>query len=117
MCITQNVNPETFMALDNRTLKEITDYINNPMTATTFRKDPNERPNREIITNELVYYWMAELGLPFDPCEKWHLNRLMTLIKVASIKKQPPKKMGRKEMISQRNALNAQRKAKYKTHG
>lgn len=117
MCITQNVNPEIFMALDNRTLKEITDYINNPMTATTFRKDPNERPNREIITNELVYYWMAELGLPFDPCEKWHLNRLMTLIKVASIKKQPPKKMGRKEMISQRNALNAQRKAKYKTHG
>lgn len=117
MCLDKDVNPLLFRIMDRESIQKIVSYIDNPMTATTFREDENKKNKREIITNEIVYYWMTELNIPFDPCQKWHFNHLMTLIKVASIKKQPPKKMGKKEWASQRAALNAQRRAKYHTSG
>lgn len=116
MCLDKIDDPNIFMAIDVDAMKEISLYIEDPMTATTFREDKN-RQSREIITNEIVYYWMTELNIPFDPCQKWHFNRLMTLIRVASIKKQPPKKMGKKEWAAQRSAINAQRRAKYNSKG
>ena len=116
MCLTQNYDPNVFFALDQESATEIADYIKDPMTATTFKRK-DKRPSKEIITNELIYYWMTQLSIPFDPCQKWHLNRLLTLIEVASIKSQPPKKMGKREAAQQRSALNAQRRAKYHTHG
>ena len=119
MCLTDHVDPNIFYALDKVSIKKITDYINDPQTATTFKKK-DEKPSREIITNEVVYYWMAELGIPFDPCQKWHFNRLMTLIRVASIKKAPPKKSGKKNQqaaINRMSAENARRRALYNTSG
>lgn len=119
MCITDKVDPNIFYAMDQKTINKIVDYITDPQTATTFKKK-DERPNREIITNEIVYYWMCELGIPFDPCQKWHFNRLMTLIRVASIKKQSPKKSGKKgqqDAINRMSAENARRKALYNTRG
>jgi len=116
MCLTQNVDPLVFRAMDAKSARALSDYISDPMTATTINRKQN-RPSREIVTNELIYYWMVELGIPFDPCQKWHLNRLMTLIEVTSIKKQPPKKMGKKDLMSRNAALNAQRKARLGTHG
>ena len=119
MCLTDRVDPNIFYALDQASVKKITDYILDSQTATTFKKK-DEKPSREIITNELVYYWMVELGIPFDPCQKWHFNRLMTLIRVASIKKAPPKKSGKKnqrDMINRMSAENARRRAMYNTNG
>ena len=116
MCLDKVNDPSIFMAVDAKSMKEISEYIENPMTATTFRDD-NKKQSHEIITNEIVYYWMTELNIPFDPCQKWHFNRLMTLIRVASIKKQPSKKMGKKEWAAQRSAINAQRRAKYNSKG
>lgn len=116
MCITEPSDPNVFLALTMDNVKEIADYISNPMTATTFRKQ-NQKPSREIITNELIYFWMTNFNIPFDPCQKWHLNRLMTLIEVASIKSQPGKKMSKKDILSQNAALNAARRAKYGTKG
>lgn len=116
MCTTKGVDQKVFQALGVNEIKQINDYIENPMTATTINRQ-NQRPSREIVTSEVIYFWMTSFGIPFDPCEKWHFNRLMTLIEVASIKNQPPKKMGKREMLNQRNALNAQRRAKYNTRG
>ena len=116
MCLTQNVDPNVFYALDQDSVRRLSDYIADPHTATTFH-NRDEKKSREIITNELIYFWMTQLEIPFDPCQKWHLNRLLTLIRVASIKSQPPKKMGKREMLNQRAALNAQRRAKYNTRG
>ncbi len=116
MCITQNVDPSVFLAMNKETVQKIADYINDPMTGTKLRKI-QQKPNREIVTNELIYYWMTEFGIPFDPCEKWHLNRLMTLIEVCARKNSPPKKRGAKQMAQERSALNAQRRAKYNTRG
>lgn len=116
MCLTQGIDPKVFYGLDQKTAKIIGDYIADPMTATTI-KQKDKRPSREIITNEIIYFWMADLGIPFDPCQKWHFNHLMTLIQVSFAKQGPEKKMSRKEMLAQRSMLNAQRKAKYRTHG
>ncbi len=116
MCLTEPSDPNVFFALSSQNIKDIADYISNPMTATTFH-NRDKRPSREIITNELIYFWMSNFGIPFDPCQKWHLNRLMTLIEVASIKNQPSKKMSKKDILSRNAALNAQRRAKYGTKG
>lgn len=116
MCLTKHVDPKVFRAIPAPVMKQIADYIADPMTGTTIKKQ-NQKQGREIITNELIYFWMTNYGIPFDPCEKWHLNRLMTLIEVAAIKSQPPKKMSKRDMLNQRNALNAQRRAKYNTRG
>ena len=116
MCLTEPSDPNVFYALSQDNIKSIADYISNPMTATTFH-NRDKRPSREIITNELIYFWMTSFNIPFDPCQKWHLNRLMTLIEVASIKNQPSKKMSKRDILSQNAALNAARRAKYGTLG
>lgn len=116
MCLTPNVDPNVFYAIDEKSAQAIADYIANPMTATTIKKD-DKRPSREIITNELIYFWMTQFNIPFDPCQKWHFNRLMMLIQVAAVKNQPSKKMSKKDILSRNMALNAQRKARMGTHG
>lgn len=116
MAVSQNVDPKVFYSLTADDLKRIFDYIGDPMTATTFSNQKQTR-SREIITNELIYYWMVALNIPFEPCQKWHLNRLLTLIEVCSIKNQPPKKMSSKELAKRNSSLNAARRAKYGTRG
>lgn len=88
----------------------ITEYINSGQTATTFREDKSQRPSREIITNELIYSWMVRFTIPFDPCETWHLNRLMTLIRICGIQQTPPKKMTRSEQAAEYRRLNEERR-------
>jgi hypothetical protein len=108
-CMTiNNVEDNVYNLLTHDNLKEVREYIAADMTATTFSKDAN-KPNKEIITTEIIYYWMIALNIPFE-CQKWHLNRLLTLINVCNIKNSPPKKMSKKEMASRNRALNAARK-------
>ena len=116
MTITQNVKPEVYDHLTEENIAEIEAYINAPMTATTFSEDKNGKSNREIITAELIYYWMIALQIPFE-CQKWHLNRLLTLIRVCNIKNSPPKKMSRKEVMSRNAALNAARRKQMNSKG
>lgn len=116
MTLTQNVNPIVYENLSKEILDEVGKYINDPMTATTINHQNGKR-SREIVTSELVYYWMVALQIPFDPCEKWHFNRLMTLIEVTSIKNQPPKKMGKKKTAQSNAAINAARRARLGSKG
>lgn len=116
MTITQNVDPDVYNYLTPNNKKEIDEYIKAPMTATWFSEDKSKGPNREIITSEIIYYYMFALGIPME-CQKWHLNRLITQIRVCSIKNQPPKKMSRNEIMSRNAALNAARRKKLNTKG
>lgn len=114
MTITPNVKPEVYYAITRDHIKQINDYISAPMTATCFsQKEAKGRLNNDIITAELVYYWMIALGIPVE-FDKWHLNRLLTLIRVCNIKNQPEKKMGRNEVLRRNAALNAARRPKKK---
>lgn len=115
MTITQNVDPNVYYAMSNDNIKAIRNYIDEPMTATTF-KEIGGKTNREVITSELIYYWMIALNVPFE-CQKWHLNRLLTLIRVCNIKNQPPKKMKQSEIMRQNAALNAARKKQLNSRG
>lgn len=115
MTITQNVNPLTYKALPSEVIEEITDYISNPMSATTF-SNINQKPDREIVTSELIYYWMTAYQIPFE-CEKWNIHRLMNLIKICSIKNAPPKKMSKSEILARNQSLNAARRAALGTKG
>ena len=116
MTLSQNIDPNIYMFLTQENIKEINDYIGDPMTATTFSDDGNGRNNREIITSELVYYWMVALNIPFE-CQKWHLNRLITLIEVCNIKNSPPKKLSRNELLMRNTELNAQRRKALNSKG
>lgn len=116
MTLTQSVDPNVYNALTPDNIEQIKSYINAPMTATTFAEDSNGKKNREIITAELIYYWMVTFNIPFE-CEKWHLNRLITLIRVCSIKNQPPKKRSTRDIMRQQAELNAARRKKMNSKG
>ena len=116
MTLTQNVKPEVYKYLTEKNITEITDYINAPMTATTFNETSTKGRGRDIITSELIYYWMTAFNIPVE-FQKWHINRLLTLIRVCEIKNSPGKKMSSKEITSQYAALNAARKKKLNTKG
>lgn len=116
MTLTQNVNPAVYANLTNENVKQINDYIEAPMTATYFPKEEKGRVNNEVVTAELIYYWMIALNIPFE-CQKWHLNRLLTLIRVCNVKNQPPKKMSKSAIMSRNAALNAARRKSLNTKG
>lgn len=115
MSVNREITLETVMSLTDEQIRQINTYIESPMTATTFARD-NTPPGRQIITAEVIYWQMIDNQIPFS-CEKWHLNRLFTLIRVCSIKNQKPKKMGRKELISRNTQLNQARRAQMNSKG
>lgn len=116
MTITQNVDPSVYNFLTQKNIDDVMRYIKDPMTATTFKDMNNVGASREIVTAEIIYYWMVALEIPFE-CQKWHLNRLLTLIKVCNIKNQPSKKMPTREILRNNRMLNAARRSKFHTKG
>lgn len=111
MAINTVSDPRIFNCLTNDERDRVANYISAPMTATWFSDDKTKPKSRETITSEVIYYWMISCNIPFE-CEKWHLNRLITLIRVCEAKNAPPKKMGKQALYSRNRALNeARRKA------
>ena len=116
MTLTQNVKPEVYSNLSAENILQVNAYIEDPMTATTFSEDKDGKKNREIVTAELIYYWMISFNIPVK-FEKWHLNRLLTLIRVCNVKNSPPKKQNKRDMMAKRTALNAERRAQLHSKG
>lgn len=116
MTLTQNVSPHVYTVIPPSIIKEVSDYIDAPMTATTITKSINRGGSHEIVTAEIIYYWMIFNNIPFE-CQKWHLNRLITLINVCVAKGQKPQKIPRSEQLARNRALNAARRKKLNTRG
>lgn len=117
MTITKNVDPQVYETMTEDVISQIKNYIDDPMTATTFGEHSNNGSvNNEIITAEIIYYWMIALQIPVE-FEKWHINSLITLIRVCEIKNSPPKKRSSREIASRTAALNAARRQKYAKKG
>lgn len=116
MCLDEEIPPEVFSQLSQENFDAINRHIETKHTATFFSDPPGAPRTREIITNELIYYWMTVFQIPFE-CERWHLNRLFTLIRICNVKQSKPKKMSRAEVAARNRELNAQRKAQLGTTG
>jgi hypothetical protein len=116
MTLTPNVSDEVFLKLSEDNVNSINNYMDSKMTATWFSEAPGAPKSRDVITSELIYWWMIEFKIPFE-CENWHLNRLFTLIRVCNIKQAKPKKMSRAEIAARNRELNAQRKSQLGTRG
>ena len=116
MTITQNVDPSVYSRINNKIVDQVMEYISDPMTATWFSEQKNKSHNREIVTAEIVYYWMISLNIPFE-CQKWHFNRLLTLIQVCNAKNNPGKKMSRKEILRNNAEINEARRKALHTRG
>lgn len=115
MSLDKNIDLLVYNAIPKGEMDRINAYIDEPMTATTFVKDQNP-PSRDIVTSEIIYYWMTELNIPME-CQYWHLNRLLTLVRVCGIKKSPSKKMGKRDLMSRNKALNKSRRSRLKSRG
>lgn len=116
MTLTSNVPEDTYQKLSEDNVRAINDYIDAKMSATWFNEPPGAPKSRDVITSELIYYWMTVFQIPFE-CENWHLNRLFTLIRVCNIKQAKPKKMSRAEIAARNRELNAQRRRQLGTKG
>lgn len=123
MTITPNVDPSIYSVMPTWQIEEIMEYVKDPMTATWFSdegkpgKSGKKYNRQEIITSELIYYWMIALNIPAE-YEKWHINRLLTLIQVCNIKNDSGgKKMSNREILQGNDALNAARRAKFNSKG
>ena len=116
MTITQNVDPSVYFRLSPENIEQINQYISAPMSAVYFPENKSQSRSGDTVTSELIYYWMISAGIPFE-CQKWHLNRLLALIRVCNMKNSPPTKRPTKDIMKQNAALNAARKAKLNTRG
>ncbi len=116
MTLTQNVDPNVYLAIKPDLLRQVDAYINDSMTATTFHNMRKRGGQQETITAEIIYYWMTCHNIPFE-CQKWHLNRLLTLINVCNVKSQKPEKIPAAELRAQHRAINAANRKKFNTRG
>lgn len=115
MTLNKNVDPMVYSVMTNDNLRDITAYIEDPMTATTVIDVKGAPLRREIVTSELIYYWMITFGIPIE-CEKWHINRLIMLIRVCSAKTNPSK-MSQRAIMAQNRQINEARKKALGTKG
>ena len=115
MTLNQNVDPLVYRCISQPQMDIINEYISDNKSATWFN-NATEPPSREIVTSELVYYWMASYQIPFET-QKWHFSRLMTLIRIFGVKNKDPKKMSKSEILARNKALNASRRSKLKSKG
>lgn len=118
MTISRNVNPLVYESLSPELIATIQDYINDKMTATWFSKDQKEKgiTRGRIVTSELIYYWMIAQNIPAE-YQKWHLNRLLTLIEVCNAENSPKGKMPTEEILRRNKELNDQRRRAMHTNG
>lgn len=117
MTLTQNVDEDCYKYIPAALFEEINSYIDDDMTATTFSAiSGGGRSRSGTVTAEIIYYWMVSFNIPFE-CQKWHLNRLMTLIRVCSIKQQDPKKRSTQSILQENKAMNDARRKQYNTNG
>lgn len=122
MTINKNIDPRIYRRLTSENIEAIDNYISDEHTATWFSDAEKEKKIKNggragtVITSEIIYYWMIAYQIPVE-FEKWHINRLITLIRICEEKNQPPKKMSKSEIMSKNRALNEARRRALKTKG
>ena len=114
MGVSQHIDDNVLSLLTEKDVMTIAEYMQSKKSATTFTMSGSS--NREVVTSELIYYWMTMFNIPFE-CQKWHIDRLLTLIRICNVKSAPGKKMSKAEILQRNKTINAQRKKMYNTSG
>ncbi len=110
-------NTSLVYLLEPAQLEELTHYINDSRSASSVPDTPSTKPMvKEVVTSELIYYWMVGLEIPFET-EKWHLSRLLMLIRITNFKNSPPEKQNKATLMARWKELNDKRKAEFNTTG
>ena len=113
MTINQNVHPDVYKYLTRKNYDDIKNYISDPMTATKFSKqNSSSEKSSQYISSELIYWQMIQYNIPCE-FERWHLNRLLTLIKICNVKSesQNDKQKNSKENMRANASVMAARRA------
>ena len=118
MTLTPNVRPEVYAIIPNSVIETVSEYIAKPMTATWFSDNGKKSKKRsnEQVTAEIIYYWMIALNIPPE-YEFWHLNKLLTLVRVCDEKNKPPKKRSNNSILNEYAALNNARRQRLNSKG
>lgn len=116
MILTKDYPENWFQRLTSTNMDAINAHIESKQSGTTFGQMPERKGRNEVITSELIYYWMVAFNIPFE-CETWHLNRLFALIRICNLKNSKPQKMGKSEQARQYRELNAKRRSQLGTSG
>jgi len=119
MTVNKGVDPDVYKHLTKQDIQRITEYINDPMTATWFAEEKpkeGEAKKSRVLTNEVIYADMVAAQIPFE-CQKWHINRLLTLLRVYAENNKEQPKTNQKDLMAQRRAQNMARRAKAKSKG
>lgn len=109
MCITPVKDTRIFANMPTECLIQIKEYMEDPMTASVIKQDKKGKLSHQIVTNELVYFWMSSYQIPFDAA-KWHINRLLTLINIAAAENAPKGKQSKSDIAAYHRAVNAARR-------
>lgn len=110
MTISRNPDPLVYRCITAREVEAIMAYINDPHTATWFGNEKSGGNDKRPLTTELIYHLMFAFGVSKE-CEKWHLNRLMTQLRVEYEESKPSKKKTPAEIAERHRMLNAKRRA------
>lgn len=116
MIVTPIKDLQILSSFTKQNIRDIRAYIEDPMTATTFSKS-TQPASKRVITAEVLYSRMFASNIPME-CQKWHLNRLVTLLKACDIlNNSNPSKMSKQQTIAYNARQNAMRRAKHNTKG
>lgn len=116
MIVDPTIDPKVIYRCSEDDLTRVQEYMDSPESATTFGELPARRGASEVITSELIYYWMTAFQIPFE-AQHWHLNRLFSLVRICNMKNTPPQKMSKAEAAQKMRDMNAQRKKEFGTSG
>lgn len=116
MIVTPDFPRGIVQRMSRENLDQINAYLESAQSATRFGDMPKKSVQNEVVTAELIYYWLVAFRIPFE-VETWHLNRLFSLIRICNAKNSPPKKRSAREIAAERRRLNEQRRQQYGTTG
>lgn len=114
MLISPEVDPDLVIMCSPEQLKELQDYLLDSQTAASVPREDKKKFNPEVMTSDLIYYWLSALRIPFTPTDTWHINRVMMLIEIASFKQQPEKKRSARAMWEDYKDINARNQEYFK---
>ena len=122
MTLTPNVPDEVYYCIPHTELKRVLEYVDDPMTATRINdgfdsgNSYGKKMGKDVITAEVIYNWMISLNIPTE-YRKWHLNQLLTLIRVINAKNQPKKKRRMRDVLEEYKSINEANKRRFGTKG